>query len=224
VTEQTPIEIDIIADFTCPWSFIGKKRLEATLDMLGTPAKVTWYPYLQAPDIPPGGVSRKEWLARTYGTPEQIAKALEPVKVAGLQDGIEFNFDAIKVMPSTIDAHRLMRWARGTGKENDLAERIYRLFFVEGQDIGDIDVLADAAADVGLMDKFKARKMLESDMDLEEMWQEVHEARELGLKMVPAYIIARKYAILGAEDPISIAKAIQTAQQEAEMGETQGEG
>ncbi len=183
--------------------------------MLNEDVRLTWYPYLQAPEIPPGGLPRSEWLAKAHGTPEQIEKALEPIRVAGLQDGIEFDFDAIKVMPSTIDAHRLMRWARGSGKENDLAEAIYQRFFLRGEDIGDIDVLADAAAEAGLMDKFKARKMLESDMDLEEMWKEVHEARELGLKVVPAYIIAGKYAILGVDDPVSIARAIQQARQEA---------
>jgi len=205
------IEIDIIADLTCPWSYIGKKRLEATLELLGVEARTRWYPYMQEPEIPPGGIARSEWLARAYGVPEQVSKALEPIRVAGMQDGVEFDFDAIKVMPNTLDAHRMVRWAREAGREDEMVERLYAMFFREGKDIGDHDVLAGAAEEMGLMNRFKARKMLESELDVEEIWQEMKQAHELGLKVVPAYIIAGKYAILGVEDPVTMAQAIQKA-------------
>ena len=217
-TQQKPlVEIDLIIDFVCPWSYIGKRRLEATLDMLGEGFQVNYYPFLMAADVPRGGIPRKEWLAKTYGSKEQINKALEPIKVAGLQDGIEFNFDAIDVMPNTLDAHRVMRWARDAGKASEMAEELFRLFFVDGEDIGDPDVLARACAKLGVMDAFKAHKMLESDVDLDEVWDEIMEVKELGVKRLPAFIIARKYAILGAEDPITLAKTLQAVQAELEL-------
>ncbi len=212
------VEVDVILDFICPWSYIGMRRLETTLDMLGRENfKVIYYPYLMAADIPPGGIPRKEWLAKTYGSKEQIAKALEPIKVAGLQDRIEFNFDAIEVMPSTFDAHRIMRWAREAGKQQEMAEKLFSLFFIEGEDIGEPDVLARAAADVGVMDAFRAQKMLESGTDADEVWDEIMEVKQLGVKRLPAFIIARKYAILGAEDPITLAKTLQAVQAELEL-------
>lgn len=215
--EKPVVEVDAILDFVCPWSYIGKRRLEATLDMLGGNFKVNYYPFMMAADIPPGGMPRKEWMAKTYGTPEQQAKALEPIKVAGLQDGIEFNFDAIDVMPNTMDAHRAMRWAREAGKAPEMAERLFQLFFIEGEDIGDIDVLTRALAQVGVMDAFKAQKMLEGGIDSEEVWNEIMEVKQLGVKKLPAFIIARKYAILGAEDPVTIAKTLQAVQAELEL-------
>ncbi len=211
------VEIDLIIDFVCPWSYIGKRRLEATLDMLGEGFKVNYYPFLMAADVPQGGIPRKEWLAKTYGTPEQVAKALEPIKVAGLQDGIEFNFDAIEVMPNTLDAHRVMHWAREAGKASEMAERLFALYFIEGEDIGDADVLARACAQVGVMEAFKAQKMLEGGVDEEEVWNEIMEVKELGVKRLPAFIIARKYAILGAEDPVTLAKTLQAVQAELEL-------
>ena len=211
------VEIDLIIDFVCPWSYIGKRRLDATLDMLGEGFRVNYYPFLMAADVPQGGIPRKEWLAKTYGSKEQIEKALEPIKVAGLQDGIEFNFDAIDVMPNTLDAHRVMRWARDVGKASEMAEELFRLYFVEGEDIGDIDVLARACAKLGVMDAFKAQKMLEGDVDLDEVWNEIMEVKELGVKRLPAFILARKYAILGAEDPVTLAKTLQAVQAEMEL-------
>ena len=211
------VEIDLIIDFVCPWSYIGKRRLDATLDMLGEGFRVNYYPFLMAADVPPGGIPRKEWLAKAYGTPEQQKKALEPIKVAGLQDGIEFNFDAIEVMPNTLDAHRTMLWAREAGKASEMAERLFQLFFIEGEDIGEHDVLARALAQVGVMDAFKARKMLESGTDTDEVWQEIMEVKKLGVKKLPAFIIARKYAILGAEDPVTLAKTLQAVQAELEL-------
>ena len=219
-TTDTPlqeIEIDMIADLSCPWSFIARKRLDAVLEMLDIPVRLNWYPYLLAADIPPGGIPRKDWLAKTYGTPEQVEKALEPIRVAGLQDGIEFNFEAIEAQPNTIDAHRLVRFARQAGKAHEMVGRLYELFFIEGKDIGDIDVLADAASELGVMDTFKARKVLESDRETDEVWQEIKEAHELGVKRIPAMIIARKYAILGVEDPVTIAKTLQMVQAEAQL-------
>ena len=221
--DMPEVEIDVILDFSCPWSYIGKKRLDATLDILGQEGfKVNWYPYMLAADIPPGGIPRKEWLARTYGNAEQQAKALEPIKVAGLQEGIEFNFDAIEVMPNTLDAHRIMRWAREAGKGSEMADRLFELFFIEGEDIGDMDVLARAAAQVGIMDAFRAQKMLESGTDAEEVWQEIMEVRKLGVKRIPAFIIARRYAVLGAEDPVTLAKTLQAVQAELELEREEG--
>ena len=211
------VEIDLIIDFVCPWSYIGKRRLEATLDMLGEGFRVNYYPFLMAADVPQGGIPRKEWLAKTYGSKEQIEKALEPIRVAGLQEGIEFNFDAIEVMPNTLDAHRVMRWARDVGKASEMAERLFSLYFVEGEDIGDIDVLAQACAQVGVMDAFRAQKMLEGDVDVDEVWEEIMEVKQLGVKRLPAFILARKYAILGAEDPITLAKTLQAVQAELEL-------
>ena len=216
--DAPPVDIDVILDFVCPWSYIGMRRLENTLDMLGRENfRVTYYPFLMAADVPPGGMPRKEWLAKTYGTRTQIEKALEPIRVAGLQDGIAFDFDAIEVMPNTLDAHRLMRWARDAGREREMAERLFSLFFTEGEDIGDIDVLARAAAEVGVMDAFRAQKMLESGTDTEEVWDEIMEVKELGVKRLPAFIIARKYAILGAEDPITLARTLQAVQAGLEL-------
>ena len=217
-TESKPlVEIDLIIDFVCPWSYIGKKRLDTTLDMLGEGFKVNYYPFLMAADVPRGGIPRKEWLAKTYGNQQQIEKALEPIKVAGLQDGIEFNFDAIDIMPNTMDAHRVMLWAREAGKASEMADELFRLYFIEGEDIGDIDVLARACAKVGVMDAFKAQKMLEGDVDLDEVWEEIMEVKNLGVKRLPAFIIARKYAILGAEDPVTLAKTLQAVQAEMEL-------
>ena len=211
------IEIDIVADFTCPWSHIGTHRLFATLEALELPAKVTWYPYLLQADLPPDGLPRRDWLARTYGVPAQVEKALEELRRAGAADGVEFDFDAIRVQSNTFDAHRLMRWARdaGEGMDRKLAERLFSLFFREGEDIGDVDVLAAAAEEIGLMDLFRARKMLESDLDTEAVWEEMREVHELGVKRLPAFIIGRKYAILGAEDHVNLAKTLMKVQQEA---------
>ncbi len=215
--DTPPVEIDVILDFVCPWSYIGKRRLNATLEMLGEGFKVNYHPFMMAADIPPGGIPRKEWLAKTYGNKQQQEQALEPIKVAGLQDGIEFNFDAIDVMPNSFDAHRAMRWAREAGKADEMAERLFQLFFIEGEDIGDTDVLARALAQVGVMDAFRAQKMLEGEVDVDEVWEEMMEVKKLGLKKLPALIIARKYAILGVEDPVTIAKTLQAVQAEMEL-------
>ncbi|MGH8636063.1 MAG: DsbA family protein, partial [Burkholderiales bacterium] len=62
------LRVDVVFDFVCPWCYIGKRRLEAALEQWKAqrPADpepvVSWLPYQLHPDIPPGGMSRREYM------------------------------------------------------------------------------------------------------------------------------------------------------------------
>lgn len=211
VSATDRIAIDVISDVVCPWCYIGKRRLEkAVAAMSDTPLSVRWYPYQLDATIPPGGISRAEYLARKFGGPERIAQIQQPVLLAGAMEGIDFQFNRIERSPNTIEAHRLVRWAHGHGCEDAMVERLFRMYFLEGRDIGASDTLREAAADIGL-DDAAAGELLAGAGGRDEVITEIQNAVQMGVTGVPTFIIAKRYAVVGAQDPRYIAGAIAKA-------------
>jgi predicted DsbA family dithiol-disulfide isomerase len=208
------ISVDVVSDVVCPWCFIGKRRLEkAVAAMVETPVSVRWRPFQLDPTIPPSGVPRQEYLKRKFGA-ERISQIHQPVIAAGAMEGIDFRFDRIRRSPNTIDAHRLIRWAHSQGFEEPMVERLFQLYFLEGQDIGDEKILSGAASDIGL-DGRAAADFLAANSARQEVLQEIESAGRFGVTGVPTFIIANRYAVIGAQDSRYIAGAIAKARADA---------
>jgi predicted DsbA family dithiol-disulfide isomerase len=202
----------------CPWCLIGKRRLEKALALRpDTPVDIRWRPYQLDPTIPRGGMDRQEYLANKFGGVEQARERYANVVAAGQDEGIPFAFDEIKRSPNTIDAHRLIRWAATAGCQEEVVERLFTMYFVEGRDVGDLQVLNEAAADVG-MDTAIVSELLAGDADRELVEKEVATAREIGVRGVPCFIVANRYVVMGAEQPDVIAGAIDMAVKDIENG------
>src|SRR3546814_16984041 len=103
------------------------------------------------------------------------------------------------LFPDTTLFRSVLRWALGAGVQNELKERLFNLYFIEGQDIGDHQVLADAAAAEG-MDGALVKSLLDEDRDADVIQQEDMMARQLGVTGVPFFIFERKYGVPGAQE------------------------
>ena len=143
------MQIDVISDTVCPWCFIGKRRLARAMAM--RPAitfDVKWRPYRLDPTVPRGGMDRKAYMRAKFGEdPMKIVEMHKLIAAEGAKDGIEFDFAAIERRPDTLDSHRLIRWAEATGVQDEVVERLFIAYFENGEDIGDVRVLADIADD-----------------------------------------------------------------------------
>ena len=127
--------------------------------------------------------------------------------------GIQFNFDAIKTRPNTLNAHRVMKWANGQGKADAMAEALFQAFFQDSRDIGDTAVLTGLAGEAGL-DTAIVGDLLASDRDEKAVWEEEVFFRKLGVSGVPTYIFNGRFAVSGAQEPAVLADAIRQAVQE----------
>src|SRR5579871_5732313 len=67
--------------------------------------------------------------------------------------GVPITLPAVSPQPHTHLAFEGYQYAREDGKGNDYNHRVLKAFFVEGQDIGQINVLAKLAGEVGLNEK-----------------------------------------------------------------------
>jgi predicted DsbA family dithiol-disulfide isomerase len=199
------IRIDIVSDAICPWCFIGKRRLERALATEAQDGVVVgWRPFQLNPDMPPEGMDRKEYLRLKFGE-ESGGERYKHVIAAGLEEGIPFDFGAMRRTPNTIAAHRLIRRAEAEGTQDATVEALFQAYFTRGADIGDLDTLADVAASVGA-DRDAVRDFLAGDEGEAEVRAEDAFARRVGIQGVPCFVIERKYAISGAQPPEAFAE------------------
>jgi predicted DsbA family dithiol-disulfide isomerase len=210
------IRIDIVSDTVCPWCFIGKRRLEEALRQHGDaePVEIHWRPFQLNPDMPDGGLDRREYLETKFGGPDGARQVYDRIRQAGQSAGLALNFESIPRTPNTINSHRLVHRAAQLGKENEIVEALFRAYFFDGRDIGSVDTLVEYAASVGLPAE-EIRAYLESDEDAEMIRDEDAQARSMGIQGVPCFIFNNQYAVSGAQEPAVFLKVFAMLAKEA---------
>jgi len=205
------LPIDMVSDVVCPWCFIGKRRLEKAIALKPEiPVEIRFRPYFLNPWIPREGISREEYLTTKFGSPERYRGIAQRVAAAAAAEGLTYAIDGIKRQPNTLDCHRLILWAGETGNAARMKQRLMDLYFTEGGDLSDREVLIKAAADCGL-DAAQVRERLASDEDVARVQQEADSAKEAGINGVPCFIFGGLLAVEGAQAPDHLADAIERA-------------
>ena len=212
------LSIDIVSDIVCPWCFIGKRRLEAALDLYRArnPAaaapQVTYHPFELNPDVPREGIARADYIAKKFGA--RGYSAHDRLVQAGTPLGIAFAFDRIARQPNTLAAHALIESARRHGVQGAVKEALMQAFFVDGLDLTDTATLIQIAADAGL-----ERKQAEAAIADEELRRAVAEeeekARGMGVQGVPFFIFNKRIAVEGAQPPEALLDAMLEAEKES---------
>ncbi len=163
-------------------------------------------PFFLDPTIPPEGLDRHAYLAAKFGA-ENIATMHDPLIAAGKEDGVPYEFDKITRTPNTLNAHRLSRWAQQAGVQDTLMQGLFMAYWHYGQDVGDTKVLKTIAIINGLNgDDVEA--LLQGDTDVESVRAEVHQAQAAGITGVPTFVLANRYAVVGAQSAEYLAEAI----------------
>jgi predicted DsbA family dithiol-disulfide isomerase len=205
---QQPVTIDVVSDVVCPWCFIGKRRLEKALALQpDIPVEVRFHPYFLNPWVPPEGMAREDYLTKKFGSPERYHGIAGRVAAAAAEEGLTYDVGKMQRQPNTLDSHRLIRWAGEAGKAAQMKQRLMDLYFTEGGDLSDRDVLVKAAADCGL-DAEATRARLASDEDIAAVEAQARAAQEAGINGVPCFIFGGAFAVSGAQSPEYLAEAI----------------
>lgn len=145
--------LSIVSDFLCPWCFIGKARLDTALAQMPEDQRpaLRFLPFKLNPDMPAEGMMRADYREKKFGSLEKSAQLDAQVRQAAEESGIAINHDKMMRTPNTVKAHMLMAMAASLKSEDGsdaslgLANDLFAAYFVEGQDIGQVDVLLDIA-------------------------------------------------------------------------------
>jgi len=195
------VRLDIFSDPVCPWCYIGKAHLDRALAAHPDhPFRIEWQPFQLNPDMPREGRDRAGYLEQKFGGRAKAAAIYARVEQAAVEAGLEIDFAAMKRMPNTLDAHRLIHWAGIEGKQTAMKSALMRAFFRDGRDIGDAATLVLLAGEAGLDPEVIAR-LLASDADRDDIAMRDADARRKGVNAVPTFLIAQQYVVQGAQPP-----------------------
>ena len=204
-----PLTIDVVSDVVCPWCFIGKKRLEKALSLKpDIPVEVRYHPYFLNPWVPREGMSREQYLTTKFGSPDRYQSIAGRVVAAAAAEGLTYATEKMTRQPNTLDCHRLILWAQASASAPQMKQRLMELYFTEGADLSDREVLVRAAADIG-MDAAATREKLASDADVEQVETAANAAKDAGIDGVPTFILGGVAAVSGAQSPEVLANAIE---------------
>jgi predicted DsbA family dithiol-disulfide isomerase len=202
------VDIQVWSDVVCPWCYLGKKRLEKALADFPGDVTVTYRAFQLDPrPSAPAPVRTKDALAAKFGGRAQAEQMFAHVTSIAAGDGLHLDFDRA-MAANTFDAHRLIAWAAGQGRQADMLDALQRAHFTDGVDLGSHRALAGVAGSIGL-DPAAALAYLGSPAGTEAVNTDLAEARELGITSVPTFVIDGKYAIQGAQEPATILAALE---------------
>ena len=203
--------IEIVFDVVCPWCYLGVRRLLRVLAQRPElQPDLHWRPFLLNPDIAPGGIPRQDWLTRKFGGEERARRLHGTIAELGRAEGIAFRFELMRRIPSSLDGHRLLRWAAPRGPVEGLVMRLFAAHFADGLDIGSHAVLAQIAAAEGF-DGTAALRFLASGAETEWVHVESLRAHRLGINGVPCFLVDGQHAIAGAQEPEVLERLIEVA-------------
>ena len=209
-TTPVPLRIDFVSDVVCPWCAIGLTSLQQALDRLQgeVAADIHFQPFELDPNMAAEGMDVAENLKRKYGMGDaQLAQNQERIRARGAELGFDFDFNARSRTWNTFDAHRLLHWAEGEGRQPALKRALLVANFSEGRNISDRDTLVGIAAGVGL-DAVRARQILDSDEFADEVRAAEQFFIQAGISSVPAVVIERKHLISGGQPPEVFERAL----------------
>jgi predicted DsbA family dithiol-disulfide isomerase len=171
---------------------------------------VRWLPFQLNPDIPAGGISRREHRERKHGPAGSSPEKQEYVAALGLGLGLAFELDRITVQPNTIDAHRLSGCAQRQGRQDEMVEALFRAYFMKGISLNDREALGGLAATVGF-NWGQVETYLASSTDLQVVEQLEMQARMAGIDIVPFFIFNGKVTVSGAHEVKVLLEAMEQA-------------
>lgn len=206
------VVVDLFADPTCPWCFVGWRALHAGAALRpDVTLHVIWRPFLLRPDAPAEGTDRRAFFAaRMQEDPERWAAMRQALATAAADVGAQMKPEGPDRMPNAIDAQRVLLWALGQDKLNPVVEALFAAYWTEGRDIGDAGVLTEVATQGGL-DGAVVAELLASDRDRDVVLDHHASAHRMGVGGVPAMVFNRRVARVGAESPALYARCIDAA-------------
>jgi predicted DsbA family dithiol-disulfide isomerase len=202
------MKIKVFADTICGWCFIGQTRLNKALKTFPkTKFEIEHVPFQLNPDMPNEGIERNKYLELKFGGKEFAQPMYNQMTIEAKKEGLNFNLDKIKKTPNTIFSHLLIKLAEQSNAHNEIKEKIYRSYFIEGLDIGDKEIL------INIGKEFNINANVINDFfnlkNIEEVNSYISVAREKEINGVPFFEIGTDF-ISGAQSSTSLESAIKS--------------
>lgn len=222
------MKVEIWSDIVCPFCYIGKRKFEKALEAFSAndEVEVEWRSFQLDPEMEyvPGQSVHKYLGRRKGGTTADGKRMNDAMAAIAKEVGLEYNFDKA-IINNTLNAHRLLHFAKVKKVQNEMKERLFKAYYTEGKNIGDIETLAKLATEVGL-NAAEVENVLQSDAYTAEVRQDQYDAQQVGVRGVPFFVFNDKYAVSGAQPRDVFTQALNKVWEEEKPAllSTEGEG
>ena len=202
------MKIKIFSDTICGWCFIGQTRLNNALKKFSkTKFELTHIPFQLNPDMPKEGIERDKYLEIKFGGKKFAQPMYDQMTSEAKKEGLNFNLNDIKKTPNTVFSHLLIKLAEQSNMHNEVKEKIYQSYFIEGLDIGDQEIL------INIGKEFNINEDIINDFfnlkNIEEINSYISVAREKEINGVPFFEIGKDF-ISGAQSSTNLENAIKS--------------
>lgn len=177
------LPIKVYSDFVCPYCFFGEVVLERALQGMEDKVQVEWMSFELRPYPNPTLKPEEEYLQTTWqNSVYPMARQLD----------INMVLPKVSPQPYTHLAFEGYQYAKEKGLGEAYTHRMFTAFFQEEQDLGDMEVLARLAKEIGLEEE-KFREAVESGKYKEAHQKALrHAYEEAGISAVPTFIVGNK--------------------------------
>ena len=202
------MKINVYADTICGWCFIGHTNLnEALKKFPNLKFDIHHTPFQLNPDMPTEGISRDKYLEIKFGGKDYAASMYENMKLKAKESGLNFNFEKIKKTPNTVLSHLLINLSKQFNLQNEIIEKIYKSYFIDGLDIGDVNILTNIAKENNIPENVFTNFI--NDRNTENINSKILIAEEKGINGVPFFEIGKDF-ISGSQSSIQLENVIKS--------------
>jgi len=193
------IKIIILSDPICPWCYIGKKCFDEAIKQYESHYfSIQWLPFQLNPNMPKEGMDRKNYLIKKFGSEKKTIEVYTPIVNKFNENEIDFDLSKIQTTPNTFNANQLIYWGQLEGKGNAVVENLFKAYFLEGKNLGDINCLIEIGIKSGLTKKITTT-VFENTKDIKIVQDIENKYRKAGVSGVPTFIINNDYVVPGAQ-------------------------
>jgi predicted DsbA family dithiol-disulfide isomerase len=157
-----------------------------------------WRPFQLNPEMPLNGINRQQYLTSKFGNEDNARSVYQRIEDEGKKNKIYFQFNKIAKTPNSFLSHKLLAYAHNKKKQTEVLELLFYKYFIEGEDIGSLDVLIKVSKDADIYDQH-IEKYIISKEDNNSLLNEEKQAKNIGINGVPCFIFNKELVVNGAQ-------------------------
>jgi len=209
---ENKMKIEIWSDIMCPFCYIGKRNFEKALAQFPNKEliEVEWKSFQLdpvMPEVPKYQDDIYKFVADRKGLSyEESKKRHQDLIQYAKSVGLEYNLDKALVTNS-MKGHRIIQFAKTKGLGEKAEETLFYAYFTQGKNLNDKATLIELGKEIGLTES-EVNKALIDPLYVQKVENDSREAQTLGAKGVPFFVVNRKYAIAGAQQPDEILQTL----------------
>jgi len=182
--------IKVFADTICGWCFIGQTKLNKALkNFPETEFEIEHIPFQLNPDMPQEGIERDQYLKIKFGGKEFAQPMYDRMTEEAKKEDLNFNLNNIKKTPNTVLSHLMIKLAEQTNVQNQVIEKIYHSYFIEGLDIGNKEILINIGSEFNIKES-EVNNFFNSD-NIEKVNSYIGITKEKEINSVPFFEIGK---------------------------------